>query len=134
MYDYIHIRYKTSEKALEVLDQLKQLAKNYGFVTVADYNDITKIKSLYTDPKYGWLEYMIKEAIICNDNCGYYIGLPRPIIIPDDRDIIPSHDPEISTLNIVLHTNEVSDPDATLAEIFKHILTIKDRMINLTIM
>ena len=43
-------------------------------------------------------------------------------------------DPETASLNIVLHTNEVSDPDATLAEIFKHISQIKDRMVNLSIM
>lgn len=132
MYDYIHIRYKTREKALEILDRLKQLAENYGVVTVNDYNDIAKIKSSYTDTKYGWLEYMIKEAIVCNDNCGYYICLSRPIPIPDDRAETPKSDPQ--PIYITVHTNEISDLNKTLAYTFKYIYTIQDRTVNLTIM
>lgn len=37
-------------------------------------------------------------------------------------------------LSITIHTNELKNPSETLADIFKHILDIKERMINITIM
>lgn len=134
MCNYESARFKSRKDAEEVLDILKEINETYGVVYLSDYKDLCDIKSDYMDTKYGWLEYMIKDATICRDYYGYFINLPKPIILPDDRDETPVDDPETSTINIVLHTNEVSDPDAALAEIFKHIQTIKDRMINISIM
>lgn len=43
-----------------------------------------------------------------------------------------SQNPDI--LNITIHTNELKNSAETLADIFKHIPDIKERMINITIM
>lgn len=137
------VRFKNRGEVEEILDKIKRIAETYGAVSLEDYKGLCDIKADYMDTKYGWLEHEIEDSVICRDYYGYFINLPKPTLIHIDQNDTPkytpfaskpSHDPELSTLNIVLHTNEVSDPDATLTEIFKHIQTIKDRMINISIM
>lgn len=42
--------------------------------------------------------------------------------------------PNPDILNITIHTNELENPTEIIADIFKHIPSIKDRMISITIM
>lgn len=132
MYDYEHMRYKSRIACLEDLDKLKDIAKNYGIVRVADYNDIIGIKSEFTDNEYGWFGYMIENTMIGKDRCGYFIYLPTPIPIPDDRDITPDSNPE--PLNITIHVNDLENPSAYISDVLKQISQIKDRIVNLSIM
>lgn len=40
---------------------------------------------------------------------------------------------ETSPVYITIHTNHISDPDAVIADVFKYVYTIKDRVVNISI-
>ena len=134
------------EKAKEILVKLYEIAEMYGAVSVRDLYDICNLTSTYADSKKYWYGSTIKDAYMVQVKEGYRIHTPSYV---DEND--PSHEqyytkvydrtydkPDSETsaepLNVTIHTNEVDDADATLAEMFKYIHTIKDRMVNLTIM
>ena len=135
----------SEDSAKNALDQLKRIAKTYGFATVADYYDICELHSSYTDNKVGWTYDTLNNITIsCNNRYSYEINLPSPIPLDTEykpkstyREYSHKYYNKKSTpepLCITIHTNELDDVDATLAETFKYIYTIKDRMVNLTIM
>jgi hypothetical protein len=129
--------YCSEDTAKETLNKLKRIAKEYGTVSLADYYEIREEDSSYIDNRIGWTYFMIKNTDIITDAHGcYHINFPRPITLDTYVGYKPvntkSTTPE--PLCITIHTKELDDVDATLAETFKYIYTIKDRMVNLTIM
>lgn len=141
MYNFESMRFNSRGNVEDVLDKMKRIAENYGVVLVDDYKELCDVESNYMDTKYGWFQHMVEDAVIRRDYCGYFIDLPRPILIPDAQNDTPKYRPftcKTSTdpqpIHITIHTNEISDLNETLAETFKYIYTIKDRMVNLTIM
>ena len=66
------------ETAENVLNALKEIINEYGFVTVTDMYDLAGLDAPYTGQKYGWLD--LKEAKIIRVRSGYKLVLPE--IIP----------------------------------------------------
>lgn len=134
MYNFESMRFTNRKDVEEILAKMKRIAENYGFVMVDDYKELCDIKTNYMDTKYGWLEYMVKDATICRDHYGYFINLPKPVIILDDRDETPSRDTE--PLSITIHVNEIDvyDPDEIISSVIKQVSQIKDRMVNIIIL
>lgn len=144
MYNCKSCTFISEYAAKSALERLKHIAKVYGFASLADYYDICEIDCSYTDTKIGWMYDTLKNVEISRINCcNYRINLPRAI--PMDTNPVASVPKvtyrEYTTKNstpeplcITIHTKELDDVDATLAETFKYIYTIKDRMVNLTIM
>lgn len=130
--DDYNINFSMSVTAADCLGHMSEIAHDYGIVTVADAigNYVKPIYGLHS--KLYWTEDDLEQAKIVTVDDHYTIELPEPRHQTEYE--YPAPDPETSALNIVLHTNEVSDPDAVLAEIFKYVYTVKDRTINITIM
>lgn len=139
MYEVKKLYFNDKRDAEDNLSIMKDIAHNYGVVTVSDYYDICSSCPTYgiDGKKYGWLEHSINQSVIVRDYAlGWYIKLHNPVPLCQElREA--SHTSKNSIpepLCITIHTKELDDPDATLAETFKYIYTIKDRMVNLTIM
>lgn len=123
-----HYYFYTRMDADNTLDIIEQRVSNCKIITAYDVNQICGAGSSSTDHYVGWTESMIEDAVIRRIRDGYILSLPQPRSIKDLNDYTPE------PLCITIHTKELDDPDATLAETFKYIYTIKDRMVNLTIM
>ena len=137
MHTIRHNIFRNEDTAKKTLNELKFIAKIYGNVTLADYYDIRKEGSSYTDNKIGWTYGMIKNTdIIACALGGYRIDFPRPVTLDTYVASEPTNTKTTTPepLCITIHTKDVDDIDAVLAETFKYIYTIKDRMVNLTIM
>lgn len=58
-----------------VLNQLRDILKSYGAVTVADLYDSVGITHSFTDVKYGWTD--LRNADVARDGDGWYVKLPN---------------------------------------------------------
>lgn len=123
----------TYAEATNVLDRMREIARMYGNVTLADIMDLADMRSEYYFNKHYWLKPDLKNAkVVWDENLQrYYIKLPASTMeINKSRENDKSSDP----VYITIHVNDLDDPNAVLAETFKYIYTIKDRTVNLTIM
>lgn len=138
MYNYENMRFTNRGDAVDVFNKMEEIANTYGVVFVDDYKELCNITPEYMDTKYGWFDHNINAAVIRRDYYGYFIDLPKPTLIEygenDNHEDCSSTLSESNILTITIHTNELENPAETLADIFKHIPNIKDRMINITIM
>lgn len=62
--------------AAQVLTTLTECADRYGMVSVADYYDLIKVSSNFTDNSYGWNHEVISTARIVPIRGGYVIKFP----------------------------------------------------------
>jgi hypothetical protein len=62
--------------AAHVLTTLTECADRYGIVSVADYYDLIKVTSNFTDNSYGWRHDTISTARIVPVRGGYIIKFP----------------------------------------------------------
>lgn len=62
--------------AAHVLTTLTECADRYGIVSVADYYDLIKVTSNFTDNSYGWRHDSISAARIVPVRGGYIIKFP----------------------------------------------------------
>lgn len=69
------IIFDTEEDAIEVVKQMREIIRGYGFVTVADYYELAGLIANYADNKYGWAEIPVFSII--TDHIGYELRL-RP--------------------------------------------------------
>lgn len=58
-----------------VLNQLKDILKAYGAVTVSDLYDSVGMSHSFTDVKYGWTD--LRNADVARDSDGWYVKLPN---------------------------------------------------------
>lgn len=74
---YADIEIETRGEAEAVLRSLRDQLETYGLVSVADLCEMVRIRSEYTDHKYGWtnLDSARVEAV----RGGYVLDLPRAI-------------------------------------------------------
>lgn len=71
-----------------ILDEMKNLAEIYGYVTIDDFDKITDMKSKYTTPnRFGWSSEMLSSATIRKVFCGYLLKLCTPVDISTLEDI-----------------------------------------------
>lgn len=129
--NYYGINFSTRSDAEDFLYQMLDDVKNYGTVTLADVLTMDGKRPDYADTRWYWNERDIRIAkIIRLEDC-YTVELPDSKHF-DSRQSSTKSTPE--PLNICIHVNDLEDPDAVIADTFKYIYTIKDRMVNLTIL
>lgn len=142
MYNKVYY-FNTEEEANDALNKIKEIAEDYSMISLADVNESCGLVGPYTDRKVGWTKSTIDKICIVRDVNFYSIVLPRPIPIYDEEPKVtyrehhikkPTLEKSPEPLHITIHTKDIDDVDEILAEIFSHISTVKDRMINLVIM
>lgn len=147
MYYDSRVKFESRSTATDALKMLHEIADKYGYASVVDLHDLADVTSNYLDNARGWNAEDLDQAEITRICDGYTIKFPSTT--PIAMLIHKSPKPKISyreysaakkptttpePISITIHTKDVDDIDTTLAEIFNYISTIKDRMINLTIM
>ena len=83
--DYIRKRPLVSDEVIvstrkegeAVLDELDDILRKYGQVSVADFYDLVGVPSEYTDNKRGWKE--LRYTGLHKSRYGYTFSLPDPI-------------------------------------------------------
>ncbi len=78
-FDYDDILFDTRGDAELVLDQMVDILKNYGMVTVADMYDLAGLSVPYTAANYGWFNVRTAEVVRARD--GYILKLPKAMPI-----------------------------------------------------
>lgn len=139
--------FNTRGEAEDTLSKIKEIAEDYSMISLADVNYLCGLVSPYTDNKLGWVKATIDNACVTRELSYWSIVLPRPVPITEEEpkvsyreyrakksitETTPESTPE--PLYITIHTNDVDSVDEILADTFKYIYTIKDRVVNLTIM
>ena len=84
--DYRGITFETKNDANDVLSSMQDLADpdQYGWASVADFYDLAGVSvknQAFTDNKYGWNLPMLRGVSIRRDREGWYLDLPKPVII-----------------------------------------------------
>ena len=74
-FDYDEIRFDSRMDAEAVLDQMYDMIKRYGIVTVSDMYDMADLTAPYTGNRYGWMS--LRNADVERTSDGYKIRLPR---------------------------------------------------------
>ena len=74
-FDYDDIVFNTRVEAEAALDQMTEVIKRYGFVTVGDLYDMADLTQPYTSNKYGWMNINSAEVVRVRD--GYVLKLPK---------------------------------------------------------
>lgn len=69
----------TRKEGEEVLDNLGDILREYGQVSVADFYDLVGMPSKYTDNKRGWKE--LRYTGLHKSRYGYTFSLPDPIAL-----------------------------------------------------
>lgn len=145
------IIFATKEAAETIIKQLIDIANNYGQIFVTDLKDLAGMYPDYNDTRYGWLPSMVKRSDMgpLRVRDGWIINLPTPLHIATDSttgaiyistnstemDRVEQTDSDDTVpIHITMHTKLVDDPAEVIAEVFKYAYTIKDRVVNITIM
>jgi len=68
-------------EALMALDSLKDTAREYGSVAVADYLDLIGIEAAFTDNTYGWTHEVLQQASVMPTRNGFILKLPPVTVI-----------------------------------------------------
>lgn len=78
-YNYDNIVLNSREDAENVLAQLDDVIRSYGYAKVADLYDFVGLRSKFTDNNYGWTDLRSASVSRCRD--GYLLVLPKPMAL-----------------------------------------------------
>lgn len=78
-YDFSYVTFDRERDAKDVLAQMDEIMEQYKLVRVADFYEMIGETPSFTDQKYGWND--IRNAKIRSTRSGYYIDLPKPLLI-----------------------------------------------------
>ena len=128
-----------------VLNTATQIARSYGYVTLADILDLEDEKSCYMDCKYGWTYPVILKGVV--ELIGqeiYAISLPkfdwfseyvRPSETPKSsvkpKYSVKQDHPDPEPINVTLPSDKF---EQTISILFKDLDKIKDRPVFINIM
>ena len=80
--------YESRFIADDILENMKDIAQKYGYVSEAEFKDLSngvtdiELPTLYTDNHYGWtLEMLRTRSHIVRVRSGYLLELPKPLPI-----------------------------------------------------
>lgn len=66
-------------EAEDVLSQMDDMIRQYGVVSIGDYNELLGVRGSYTDQKYGWTSLRTADIVRVRD--GWVIKLPKAMPI-----------------------------------------------------
>lgn len=73
-------------KAMEVLEVLRDLIRQFGVVTVSDFKEALDYEPTHTDVEWGWVDLSSPDIRPMRHRDGYYnLNLPVPDYLGDDE-------------------------------------------------
>lgn len=78
-HDFAEVRLESRDEAESILNGLDNLISEFGVATVGDLYDLAGITVDFTNEKWGWTD--LRGAGIRRGRDGYFIDLPRPIVL-----------------------------------------------------
>ena len=135
-YDF-HFKYE--KEASLFVEQAREIAKEYGRVTLSDLYDLSGGQSCYTYSKISWSFYSIKNNVYIKYNSDlkcYTVSFPEPFFEENKpkshiakKEFANSSEPIQVTINMDL----LEDPLETVHQILDMANEIKDRPVFITI-
>lgn len=137
--DYV---FDSRHGAEEALDELKQIAMSFGSVNSIDFawvvgEDTSRILST----SIFWVtDFEMRQARVAKVKDGWVIITPTTHLQTDgnnkNTEVEQHEENELSSepIFITIHTSELASPETYISAIFKNVNSIKDRMVNITIM
>jgi hypothetical protein len=80
----------TANEADLVVERLREVLKNYGFVTVSDLYDLVGLPSTFPDEKWGWTNLDDISISVEVDTDFYEVKMPEPCSDPDLKPSMPN--------------------------------------------
>ena len=133
----------SKEQAKVTLNRMLEVAAMYGYVTVADFNDLVKGRSEFEESKYGLSYKDLEKAHVlafyedAKESPKYYINFPEAHPLYNRAKLWesnPTPNKPAEPLSITIYTEDVDDAANTIAEVFKYVYTIKDRPVHICLM
>lgn len=130
-----------SRRAAEtVLHELEQIAMTYGLVRSIDFawivgKEISRILS-----PFGITDFEMRQARVARVKAGWVIITPTIHLLDENGKNTEieqqNEENELSSepIFITIHVKELESPGTYISDIFKNVNSIKDRMVNITIM
>lgn len=75
MTSFDNVLFDTKENAEKILNAMRDILTEYGFVTVADLYDLVGFKTHYKQNYYGWISL---PSTVSEDSNGWFIDLKQP--------------------------------------------------------
>ena len=140
--------FKYEKEASLFVEQAREIAKEYGRVTLSDLYDLSGGPSCYEHSKISWSVYSIKNNVYVkydSDLECYIVSFPEPYFNKVDnnkvettmtpKSYIVKKKSETSSepINITICMDSLEDPFEVVHEIFDMTNKIKDRPIFITI-
>ena len=134
--------FSTDEDATYFVNSANQIAVDYGYVTLADLNDLRSEGSDYTDNFIRWsLDSIAKEVYVYYDRFieRYVVQFPEPDFVKNEpinyenstKSCVVRKETETYSepINITILVDSLKDPKAVVHEVFDIAKQIKDRSV-----
>lgn len=122
-----------------ILNRAIEIARLYGYITLADILELVGEKSGYTDRKYGWTYSTISDGVIApTDKETYTISLPKFDWFDEyakadkaPKSSVKQDHPDPEPINVTLPSDKL---ERTISILFKDLDKIKGRPVFINIM
>ena len=135
-YDF-HFKYE--KEASLFVEQAREIAKEYGRVTLIDLYDLSGCPSCYAHSKISWSIYSIKNNVYVKYNSDlecYIVSFPEPFFEGNKskshiskKEFANSSEP----IQVTISMDLLEDPFGTVQQILDMANKIKDRQVFITI-
>ena len=140
--------FKYEKEASLFVEQAREIAKEYGRVTLSDLYDLSGCPTCYVHSKISWSVYSIKNNVYVkynNDLECYIVSFPEPYFNKVDNNKVETtttpksyvvkkkSETSSEPLNITICMDLLEDPFEVVHEIFDMTNKIKDRPVFITI-
>lgn len=140
--------FKYEKEASLFVERAREIAKEYGRVTLSDLYDLSGGPSCYVHSKISWSVYSIKNNVYVKYNSDlecYIVSFPDPYFNKVDnnkvettatpKSYVVKKESETSSepLNITICMDLLEDPLKVIHEVFDMTNKIKDRQVFITI-
>ena len=131
--------FKNDKEASLFIEQAREIAKEYGMVTLSDLYDLIGIKSDYLCNKISWSIHSINYNLHVEYNSDlkcYMVSFPKPFFEENKsksyinkKKMVSSSEP----INVTINMDLLEDPFEVIHQIFGMANKIKDRPVFITI-
>lgn len=131
--------FKNNKEASLFIERAREIAKEYGMVTLSDLYELIGIKSDYLCNKISWSIHSINYNLYIEYNSDlkcYMVSFPKPFFEENKsksyinkKKMVSSSEP----INITINMDLLEDPFEVIHQIFDIANKIKDRPIFITI-
>lgn len=131
--------FRNDKEASLFVERAREIANEYGRVTLSDLYDLSGHSSFYVHNKISWSVYSVKNNVYVKYNSDlkcYIVSFPEPFFEENKpkshiakKELVNSSEP----INVTINMDLLEDPLETVHQILDMANEIKDRPVFITI-